>query len=48
MFPSLIAILTLAACNKDPVDPNDTNDPKTKIEDNYDPDASSVSISRLF
>ena len=39
MFPSLIAILTLAACNKDPVDPNDTNDPKIKIEDNYDPDA---------
>ena len=39
MFPSLIAILTLAACNKDPVDPNDTNDPKTKVEDNYDPDA---------
>ena len=39
MFPSLIAILTLVACNKDPIDPNDTNDPKTKIEDNYDPDA---------
>ena len=39
MFPSLIAILTLAACNKDPVIPTIQMIPKQKIEDNYDPDA---------